>query len=219
MRKIDTRCLRRGSFIVLGVLLILYFVYRFFFLPIMYDTYENYCTKFENRNVRVESSIRPAYDYSSCPILFAHYRGRYHFNLDIKSKTSEIVQARITKSDLTKNGASSDFIGSGQGIFDGPERINMDINELEITNLLSKRERTEKSIEEFRFHKKFTFKSENHIERDGCYISFEIPIDYKKDETVEIILDISFLFDDGHEEIVEILLGGKKYRYIMWLKL
>ncbi len=209
--------MKKGFFITFSILLFLFLVYRFFFVGLMYDAYENNNAEYEDSNTLIESSFFPCYDYEGYNILYVHYRRRYDFQIRIKSKSGQIVKAEIINNELIKNGQSTSFMDSNSWTRNGRDMVFMDITEIYPSSITSKYDRKDEYLEYFKKYKTVNFKHEDYTETENYCIYFEIPITYKKDNTVEINLDINLVFEDGHEEIVNQHFGGKKNRYINFL--
>ena len=209
--------MKKVFFITSSILLFLFLVYRFFFVGLMYDAYENSNAEYEDSNVYIDSSFFPSYDYEGYTIFFVHYRRRYYFQFKIQSKSGKIIKAEILNNELIKNGNSSSFMDSSSWTRNGREMVFMDITEIYHSVITSKYDRKDEYLEYFKEYKTVNFKHEEYPEIEDYCIYFEIPITYKKDNTVEINLEINLIFEDGHEEIVRQHFGGKKNRYINFL--
>ena len=209
--------MKKVVFITFSILLFLFLVYRIFFVGLMYDAYDNNNAGYEDTNALIESSFFPCYDYEGYNILFVHYRRRYDFQIRIKSKSGQIVKAEIINNELIKNGKSTSFMDSSSWTRNGRDMVFMDITEIYPSSITSRYDRKDEYLEYFKEYKTVNFKHEDYPETENYCIYFEIPITYKKDNTVEINLDINLVFEDGHEEIVHQHFGGKKNRYIKFL--
>ncbi len=200
--------MKKIKIIVMSLLLAAFCIYRLFFIKIMYDAYENSSAEYESQNVYIKSVFFPGYDYENFNFIFVHYRNRYYFDLYIKSKSGNIVSAEIIDDRILKNGFSKAFVDSKSWIRNGQPMIFME------TDKITEYTRRDEYIEIFIKNKILNFKHEEYPETESYNIYFEIPIDYRKDKTVEFKFKIKLVYEDGHEEIIEQNLGGKKNRYI-----
>ena len=180
----------------------------------MYDAYENSNAKYEDSNVYINSSFFPSYDYEGYNILFVHYRRRYYFQFKIQSKSGQITKAEIINNELIKNGKTTNFMDSDSWSRNGRAMVFMNITEKSPSSITAIYDRKDEYLENFKENKTVNFKHEEYPETEDYCIYFEIPITYKKDNTVEINLEFNLIFEDGHEEIVHQHFGGKKNRYI-----
>lgn len=206
--------MKKIKFVVLFLLFAGFCIYRVFFVRIMYNAYENAKVEYEDQNVYIKSSFFPGYDYEHINLFFVHYRNRYYFDFYIKSKSGNIVTAEIIDDEILRNGYSDVFVDAKSWKRNGTPMIFMNLSELSNTSFSSKYNRRDEYIETFTKTKIINFKHEEYPETISYNIYFEIPINYKKNKTVELNLKYKLTFEDGHIEIVEQNLGGKRSRYI-----
>lgn len=206
--------MKKIKFVVLFLLIAGFCIYRVFFVRIMYDAYKNANVEYEDQNVYIKSSFYPVYDYKHANLIFAHYRNKYYFDLYIKSRSGNIITAEIIHDEIIRNGNPDVFVDAKSWNRNGTPMVFMDLIELSNTSITSKYDRRDEYVETFRKNKVLNFKHEEYPEVISYNIYFEIPVNYKENKTVELNLKYKLTFEDGHIEIVEQNLGGKRHRYI-----
>ena len=82
--------MKKVFFITSSILLFLFLVYRFFFVGLMYDAYENSNAEYEDSNVYIDSSFFPSYDYEGYNIFLFIIVDDIIFNLQYKANLGKL---------------------------------------------------------------------------------------------------------------------------------
>lgn len=174
----------------------------------VYSTYDDARVMHEDEDVRIESVLFPTYDYSA-PYgyrfpnkILVHYRNSFDFSLKIEDKTLNLEKVVFKKAVICKNDVEEyplldRYVG----------RIYMNATKIvengEVTTAIS-----EDSL--LRYSHELFFKKEGEGERKAMSFYFEVPVDYKRDSTVYINLEIKLVFADGSEKTVFQTIGGER---------
>ena len=192
---------------------LLVFFIQFFFsyctTLYVYDTYENNRNTYEDDRVYSFLYFGPCYDYNSPYSLgfpnkiYAHYRNTFFFEMKIKDKSNQLIEAKISKAVLHKNETEIPLLAASDG------RIYMSASELhqdgEITYNLPETDGAKLKRDRTLYFTKYNQHAKNSI---SCW--FYIPINYTDDEIVYVDVEFSFLYSDGHRMLVNQSIGGKR---------
>jgi hypothetical protein len=174
---------------------LLVFFIQFFFSSCttlyVYDTYENNRNTYEDDRVYSFLYFGPCYDYNSPYSLgfpnkiYAHYRNTFFFEMKIKDKSNQLIEAKISKAVLHKNKTEIPLLAASDG------RIYMSASELyqdgEITYNLPETDGAKLKRERTLYFTKYNQHAKNSI---SCW--FYIPINYTVMKL--FILMLNFLF-------------------------
>ena len=185
----------------------LLFVFALASCAVVYSTYDDARVTHEDEAVRIKSSLFPMYDYSApygyrFPNKFlVHYRNRFYFSVEIEDKSRALEKVVFQKAVICKNDKESPLLDSLT------RRIYMSA-----TKIVENGETTTAINEDslLRYGHEMFFKKEGDRERKAMSFYFEVPIDYKRDSTVYINLEMKLVFADGSEKTVFQTIGGAR---------